>query len=263
MIRGRKLIVNADDFGFSEETVGVTIDLFEKGLVTSASMMPGMPAFSKAAAFARRNPTHSYGLHLCLTDEVPLSSPKDIPSLVDETGRFCQTRNFWKRAFSGRIEPSEIEREVCAQLDALLGAGVDVTHVDGHGHVHKAPVVSGVLRRVMLRKRVLAVRRTQNLYLGGWELGALFNWLTRHGVARCGRTTDFFLMVTGRIEVDDLSWWKRAIAILPEGLTEIGIHPGILENWRQAETLPLLQDAGNSVLARDVRLVSYRALLEA
>ena len=39
----KRLIINADDFGFSEDTVVATIELFNKGLLTSATMMPNMP----------------------------------------------------------------------------------------------------------------------------------------------------------------------------------------------------------------------------
>jgi predicted glycoside hydrolase/deacetylase ChbG (UPF0249 family) len=72
----RKLIINADDFGFSKETVEKTIEFFQKGLISSATLMPNMPAFEEAVDFAIQHPQFSYGLHLCLSDENPLSEKK-------------------------------------------------------------------------------------------------------------------------------------------------------------------------------------------
>ena len=66
-------------------------------------MMPNMPAFERAAAFARAHPEFSYGLHLCLTDERPVSDPTAIPTLVAADGCFWRTPEFFKRALTGRI----------------------------------------------------------------------------------------------------------------------------------------------------------------
>jgi len=76
----RLLIVNADDFGFSDHTVEATIECFERGVLSSVTIMPNRPAFGEAAAFAREHPEFSYGLHPCLTDKRPVSDPAEIPT---------------------------------------------------------------------------------------------------------------------------------------------------------------------------------------
>jgi predicted glycoside hydrolase/deacetylase ChbG (UPF0249 family) len=62
--RELQLIVNADDFGQSDETVEATIECFESGALTSASVMPGMPATERAVEFARTRPELGFGVHL-------------------------------------------------------------------------------------------------------------------------------------------------------------------------------------------------------
>ena len=37
-----QLIVNADDFGLSDDTADATIECFERGALTSATIMPAM-----------------------------------------------------------------------------------------------------------------------------------------------------------------------------------------------------------------------------
>src|SRR5688572_7659443 len=58
----KHLIVNADDFG---QSIG-NIAGFERGIVTSASLMVRSPAAAQAAQYARAHPDLSVGLHLDL-----------------------------------------------------------------------------------------------------------------------------------------------------------------------------------------------------
>ena len=63
------VVVNADDFGSSSDTVRATIECFEAGALTSATIMPGMPATDEALAYARSRPDLSFGVHLTLTGD--------------------------------------------------------------------------------------------------------------------------------------------------------------------------------------------------
>ena len=84
----KKLIINADDFGFDDETVDWTIKGFEAGKITSATIMAGMPATERAVEYAKAHPQFSFGTHLYLVDEKPMSDPARIPSMIDsKTGK--------------------------------------------------------------------------------------------------------------------------------------------------------------------------------
>ena len=48
------------------------------------------------------------------------------------------------------------------------------------------------------------------------------------------RMTDHFLMNAGH--TSDPQWFATTLENLPEGVTEIGIHPGIDEEWRRIDT---------------------------
>jgi len=210
------LVINADDFGFSDHTVEATIECFESGVLSSATLMANMPAFEKAALFAREHPEFSYGLHLCLTDELPVSDPATIPTLVAPDGRFWTTGTFFKRALTGRISWHDVHREVQAQVQRLKEAGVPVCHIDGHGHVHKAPVVLWALRHVLKPSGIVAIRRTQDLFYKGSRLPQrCYNNLMNMFIRRLGRTTDHFLMVAGALSNGDTQWWRQSIERLP------------------------------------------------
>ncbi len=141
-----------------------TIECFRRGVLSSATMMPNMPAFEHAAVFAREHPEFSYGLHLCLTDERPVSDPAAIPTLVASDGCFWKTAEFFKRAMTRRIAAADVRRETLAQLTRMRERGIAVRHLDAHGHVHKAALVPCALRPVAGEFGIATVRRTQNLY---------------------------------------------------------------------------------------------------
>ena len=82
-----RILTNADDFGYDSDTVSATVECFSLGALTSATIMPKMPATEQAIAFAIKHPQYSFGLHLtfvCDTVEAPLSPPHKVPALIRE-----------------------------------------------------------------------------------------------------------------------------------------------------------------------------------
>jgi hypothetical protein len=256
-----ELIVNADDFGYSEHTVDATIECFQRGVLSSATLMPNMPAVERAAAFARAHPRFSYGLHLCLTDERPLSDPATIPTLVASNGCFWRGPEFFQRALTGRIAGRDIRREALAQLTRMKDLGLCVRHLDAHGHAHKAAIVPWALRDVLAQAGIATVRRTQNLF---YKRPRLSRWCFNHAanvfIRRLGRTTDHFLMVTGTLGPDEARWWPSCIERLPTGVTEIGIHPGWDQPHRQLDTEPVVAHGRQYLDAAGVQLISFNEL---
>ena len=63
----RKLINNADDFGYSHAINYGIIDSYLDGILTSTTLMPGMPGFQHAVALAKKNPCLGNGIHLTKT----------------------------------------------------------------------------------------------------------------------------------------------------------------------------------------------------
>ena len=166
--RELQLIVNADDFGQSDDTVDATIECFEAGALTSATLMPGMPATERALEFARAHPEHGFGVHLTLSADParrPLADPELVPCLVDTDGTLLSTREVRARALTGRLVPQQLEREIEAQVRSVLDAGVPVSHVDSHRHLHKFAPVRAALASVLPRLGIRRVRAVQDLYV--------------------------------------------------------------------------------------------------
>ena len=151
-----QIVVHADDFG---ETVEITSGIrtaIEAGAVTSTTIMANMPgtidALGQVPALADRA---SFGVHLNLCEGRPLTNG---PTLVDEKGRFHRKRALFLRAATGRLSLAEVEAEVTAQMAIVRDAGVRISHLDGHKHLHQLPVVCEAVARVLPRFGVERVR---------------------------------------------------------------------------------------------------------
>lgn len=259
----RKLIVNADDFGLSDHTVEWTIKGFECGALTSATIMAGMPATEKALEYAKAHSQFSFGVHFYLVDETPMSRPEEIPSMVDpKTGKLWVTRQFILRNFAGLIKVEDLKREMRAQYLALKNAGVRISHVDGHGHNHRLPQSIKALAELKDELGFDKVRRCQNLACEGTRLGLLsrmINTPMQKRLDKAGfKSTDHFLMNAGH--TNDPQWFSKAVDSLPDGVTEIGVHPGVDEEWRRIDTEDCFVVCSELCKSENIDLVNFNQL---
>lgn len=239
-----RIILNADDFGMSDDTVAATIDCFDQGALSSATIMANMPATGQAIEYARAHTGFSFGVHLTFCgdgggEERPCSSPGDVPALVDRRGRFLTTTAVRLKALAGRIPAAQIERETRAQIQTLVDAGVAVSHVDSHSHLHKIGAFREALARVLPAFGITRARGVQNLYLRRPAFN-LTSWLGGTWERRLRErfeTTDHFYMPSSALDVD----WAEPLLTGPlagtgnDATVEVGVHPGSGEGWRLNE----------------------------
>ena len=229
----RQLVVNADDLGL---TLGVNDGIFDThdlGILTSASLFANAPATVDAIRRARSRPSLGIGVHLALVDGVPALPAARVPSLVGADGRF---RPSWKPfvvdALRGRISPADVERELTAQIERVVGAGITPTHLDAHKHVHGYPPVFAIVARLAVRFRVPVVRVPYERAVGrqAWLNAAMWPWARRNvrTAASLGLRTPHLVgrIHTGALDSDRLRELLRATG---PGVTELMVHPGYLD----------------------------------
>ncbi len=121
-----RLIVNGDDFGLTHGCNLALIDCYQKGLMTSTSLMTNMPFAQEAARLAKENPGLSVGIHFCVTAGKPLSK---VPSLVKVDGTFDKAILFTP----GKASIEEIHQELQAQYDRFIELmGKKPDHLNSH-----------------------------------------------------------------------------------------------------------------------------------
>jgi predicted glycoside hydrolase/deacetylase ChbG (UPF0249 family) len=144
----RLLVVNADDLGISELTNRAIREAHQRGILTSASLMAGGPAFDDAVKnVVQTCPRLGIGLHVNLTSGRCLSPPRSINLLVDSDGQFRHGfLGLWRLLLRrGDEAAQQMALEVHNQLRRVEAAGVRIDHVNSHCHVHMIP---GVFRAV-------------------------------------------------------------------------------------------------------------------
>src|SRR5215470_17528544 len=246
----KQLIVNADDFGLTKRVSEAIVEAHRHGIVTSTTLMADGAAFEAATALSRQMPRLGIGVHLNLSEGIPVSPAPSIPSLLNARGRLHLTPGrLWKAIAMRRVCVADVETELRGQIAKIRRAGIRPTHLDGHKHVHIVPDVSDIVVRLAQEFSVSSVRcpmeeppglfymldgRLTNRsailkqYLVGRGLSALARRfrqkLTEAGLA-CpthfyGISQTGFLDARGILEV---------LRQLPEGTSELMCHPGYVD----------------------------------
>ena len=159
-----KVIVNADDFGFSKGANLGVAEACQNGLVRSATMMANMPGFVHGVEVARQNPDLKIGVHLNLTAGRSLGGR--YKTLTDDRGSFLSLAEVESRAKAGLLDPEEVEAEYEAQIGRVLAAGIPPTHFDGHHHTQNLPGIVGVFLK-LAKKYGVGVRISDKSLLAG------------------------------------------------------------------------------------------------
>lgn len=153
------LVVTADDLGLSPGVTRGILEAHRDGIVRSTGLLVTFAAAEEAASLARAEPDLEIGLHIDLVGGTPVSDPRDVPSLVDEEGRFRPLGEFSGRLLTGRIRADDVAREVRAQVERARSWGVPALAWDSHRHVHLMPSVARVVGRLARELDARWIRR--------------------------------------------------------------------------------------------------------
>ncbi|CBK22583.2 uncharacterized protein [Blastocystis hominis] len=113
-----ELIVTADDYGYSPYRDDIILDCFRRGILTGTSLMVNGKS-AESAVQKGKQAGICIGLHLNLSEGIPISEPSQIPSLLrEENGvvQFLGKEGFIQSVTEGRIVPSEVETELRNQV---------------------------------------------------------------------------------------------------------------------------------------------------
>ena len=263
---GIRLIVNADDFGFTGDVNAGIIEAHREGILTATTLMANGDAFEDAVALTADCPSLDIGCHLVLIQgRSVLPHRRELPATPGELLRALLRRDI------------PVYDEFAAQVRKILATGIRPTHLDTHKHTHLLPPVLHAVARVAREFDIPWVRRPFDF---GVDPGAaLAKQAVGFGMrimrpafktALSGlRTTDHFagFQITGTLDQTSLA---RTLERLPAGLTELMCHPGQLgpeltgattrlKQSREIELAALLSPQTRRIIEqRGIQLVNYR-----
>jgi hopanoid biosynthesis associated protein HpnK len=258
-----RLILTADDLGLAPEVNEGIERAHRDGALTAASLMVGERGFEEGVRVARANPGLAVGLHLTLTDGVPVLPAARIPSLTGQDGRFRDDMAALGLLLAlSREARAELAAEVAAQVERFLATGLSCDHVNAHKHFHLHPHIAAAMiqaaagagiRHWRLPAEDAALVRAADPAsprLHDWALGPWCRVLRRRGAAWGLRAPDRVLGFSwsGAFTAARL---RAALPLLPDGVIELYFHPatrggfpGSAPGYRYAEELAALTDPG-------------------
>jgi len=252
------LIVHADDLAVAHSVDAASFDALDKGGVTSASIMVPCPWLKEVAAYAKDHPNADLGLHLTLTSEWKtyrwgsVESKDKVSSLLDPSGYL------WPETgpAAQNIKAEEAEREIRAQIERAIAAGIHPTHLDSHmGVLFSRPDLFAAYVKVAHDYHLpfLAVRVAD-------ERAKLLSLLS-------GKDPIVDSIVMANPSVQAGQWkesYENAVKNLKPGLSEMIVHLGHDDAELQAVTIDH-PDFGSAWRQRDYDFVTspdFKKMLE-
>jgi predicted glycoside hydrolase/deacetylase ChbG (UPF0249 family) len=260
----RLLIINADDFGMCNAVNEAIMGTLKEGVVRSTSLMVPCPWALHAMHFLADHPEIPFGVHLtAISDSVdynwgPVTSREKVPSLVDQAGYFYNFNRMPE--FLAQVKLDQLEVEFRAQIEVVLAAGLEPTHLDWHslrisGRADIFDVLFRLAKEYGLALRVAGRSLSEKLQSQGLPAND-HDFLDSYGLDPANKPARY----------------AQLMHELPAGLSEWAVHPGLdsrellaiepdSKHFRQTDfDFWVSQGAKDIVKEEGIILLDYRAL---
>ncbi len=282
----RRLIINADDLGFSE---GINRGIFQahrEGILTSATLAVNMPFAQSAAQESESCPELGVGIHLNVVRGRSLLDSQKIPWLTDEKGNF--SRRFWSflplQLSMDEAVLAQVESEYRAQIEQALEWGISPTHLDSERHHGSWPALFRIMVKLAREFNIGAVRVTREPYWSGAPRRRVLKTIASVALRTITAPANRILKGTGLVapryfyggaHIGEVSsnYITRLASALGDGTHELMIHPGktdptasietrsYLDENREGELAALLDPASRQALnTAGIELINFSAL---
>jgi chitin disaccharide deacetylase len=222
-----RLIITADDFGRDAACTEAIADALSRGVISATSLMANAPMFDRACALARTPALMGrIGVHLCL-DEGPPLSPEMRP-YEDSNGHLCVRRSLRPLPAD---ESRAIESELRAQIERVIAAGIQPTHLDSHRHIHTTFPIGRLVVRLARRYGISYVRPARTIASRSGFVATVYKRLFNRYIRSHVGTADHF--------GDIVDFFHQRTAPRPSGLIECMTH--LDESARGLENRRLLE----------------------
>jgi hypothetical protein len=248
--RERRLVINADGYGF---TAGLNRGIEEcvaAGLVTSISATPNFETVYSLSELNARHPRLSVGVHLNPVVGRPVAEPSRVPTLVGSDGQFHMDA-FPTLLRAGRINASELALELGLQIERVQTLVPMVTHLDSHQNLHLRSRFFGVFLQLARRYGIQRMRTHRHYICIEYapRLPAVVAFYLTHprrlaahsaaryrmrqarrqGLRMCDRLLSPGAWSAGGVRAK-LDVWLAIARRCPAGTSEIYCHPGYVDD---------------------------------
>ncbi len=261
----KKLIINADDFGYDADATAAILELSGLKKITSTTILANMVK-PESLEKLKMIDSISTGIHINLISGKPLSSPEKVASLIDGSGEFYPAPKLLQKFISRKIKSSEIETELTNQIFRLKDHGIKISHADSHQHIHQFPFLGKTILNILLRLDITKVRncRLTSVTSKRATIIQLFAMATNKHL-KSFKTSDGLIPDFSFAKDYDLHFFEQMItnSFSKNNTLEIMTHPGLADMpgsylnrkkeylfWKNENLFRILQK-------KNIRLVNY------
>lgn len=225
----KRLIVTADDFGYSKNANRAIIKCFRKGIVTSTSLLANTKYFGESIRLLKLNKNLDVGLHINLTEFKPLTKAE---TLADAEGNFIGKEKWIKEHFRN-VDENYIEEELEAQINKVISSGLKITHINGHNHIHVFPKVIDAVLKLAKKHKIKYVRMPyeKNIRLHKKGIASVISKFLKPARSKMLKNklkaTDAFY---GILNMHDMHFSKLSeiLSTIGNGTSELMVHPAYI-----------------------------------
>jgi len=165
------IIINADDFGLSNNVNNAILDSFRLNYISSTTMIVNMKeSFIEASNIVKSGfiSPSSVGIHLNLEEGIPITENiKNLDFICDSNGKFSYSfRNknrFYFDPLVCRIIKEELSEQIMLYNKTLFNLP---THIDSHNHTHTEFAVLKIIIDLAKDYGINKVRISRNSGVG-------------------------------------------------------------------------------------------------
>jgi predicted glycoside hydrolase/deacetylase ChbG (UPF0249 family) len=224
------LIVNADDYAYFKCVTDGILKAAAQGLVTATGVLANAPRFGEDVARLRACPGLDVGVHLNLTEGVPLTDELRT-ALARSSGRFAGKWYMAAAILRGVVRLDAVEREWRAQIERCTASGVEVRFLNSHEHIHMLPALFALTQALARDYRIDHVRVPTAELDGASSVGSLIRAAIVGVLGHVNRRSTsgprvrfLGLEASGRL---DRGYFERTLPRLKKGeIYELMCHPG-------------------------------------
>lgn len=227
----KRLIVNADDFGYRTQINKAIIFAHKNGIVKSTSMLVKRDGFDEAVLLAKENPNLGIGLHI------------DLDNFFD-----IEHGNGVVRGWINNKVPSKeiIKSEIKEQIEKMLSVGIKIDHFDSHHHTHLnvdvLPIVVDLCKEYDVRK----IRFFDKYYNDKFYATQMKNLLIEKNI----KFPEHFI-----------EGWYYGNVDETYDVCELMTHPGYGEIWREKELIVCCDTMLKEYCQRnDIQIINFENL---
>lgn len=228
----KKIILNADDLGFTESINLAIKNAHLQGFLSHASLMANTTYFDHAVSQVLPEcPNLKIGVHVNLTCSQALTGSSEIAPNGKLDGSFVS----WLRLKKTNKNLELIKQEIEAQILKVKSVYPNISHIDGHEHIHIIPSINKIVRKLAKKYDIPRVREINENGLESFK----FNYKTtpivnyaKWGLLRflslfnenSGKVKFYSILNTCRISEENLF---KYLTHTDAEVVEIMVHPSL------------------------------------